>query len=262
MPVRAGVVVPVHGWAPFLAEALDSVLAQDPAPASVVVVDDRSPQPLRLHPDHAPRCTVVRRERRGGVAAARATGEAALGADMELVAHCDADDAWQPGKLAAQLDALRAQPGVAACFGSAEVVGADGRPTGERWHDVPAGMFGLPALYERNPIPVSSALMRRDALWAAGGYGGRFPDFAEDWDLWLRLARRGETLLCVPQARIRYRRQAGGMTADVAALAAAQLRLHTVHGDLVDASTRRRALLRDRRALVGDRVRQAVRRAL
>jgi len=260
--VRAGVVVPVHGWAPFLAEALDSVLEQDPVPAAVVVVDDGSAEPLRLHSDHAPRCTVVRRGRRGGVAAARATGEAALGDEIELVAHCDADDAWRPGKLAAQLDALRERPGAAACFGSAEVVGADGRPTGERWDDVPAGTFGLPALYARNPIPVSSALVRRDALRAAGGYGGRFPDFAEDWDLWLRLARRGETLLCVPEARIRYRRQAGGMTADVTALAAAQVRLHTVHGDLVDATTRRRALARDRRALVRDRLRRAVRRAL
>jgi GT2 family glycosyltransferase len=260
--VRAGVVVPVHGWAPFLAEALDSVLAQEPVPGAVVVVDDGSREPVRLHPDHAARCTLVRRERRGGVAAARATGEAALPDDIELVAHCDADDAWRPGKLAAQLEALAARPHAAVCFGSSEVVGADGRPTGERWDDVAPGPFGLPALYERNPIPVSSALVRRDALRAVGGYGGRFPDFAEDWDLWLRLARRGETLLCVPRARIRYRRQPGGMTTDVAALARAQLRLHAVHGDLVDASTRRRALLRDRGALVRDRVRQAVRRAL
>src|SRR4051794_33448276 len=88
--VRAGVVVPVHGWAPFLAEALDAILSQHPSPA-VVVVDDGSREPLRLHPDHAPHCTLVRRDRRGGVAAARATGEAALDPSIELVAHCDAD---------------------------------------------------------------------------------------------------------------------------------------------------------------------------
>jgi len=257
--VRAGVVVPVHGWAPFLAEALDAVLAQRPAPAAVVVVDDGSREPLALHPDHAPHCTLVRRDRRGGVAAARATGEAALEATIELVAHCDADDAWLPGKLAAQLEAIG---DAAMCFGSAIVVGADGRETGECWAGVPAGPFGLPTLYEHNPIPVSSALVRRAALHAAGGYGGAFPDYAEDWDLWLRLARAGETLLSVPDARIRYRRQAGGMTADIAALAAAQLRLHRAHGDLVDAATRRRALARDRRALARARARATLRRAL
>ena len=257
--MRAGVVVPVHGWAPFLAEALDGVLSQRPAPAAVVVVDDGSREPLRLHPDHAPHCTLVRHDRRGGVAAARATGEAALDPEIEFVAHCDGDDAWLPGKLAAQLEAIG---DAAMCFGSATVVGADGRATGERWADIPPGPFGLPALYEHNPIPVSSALVSRAALHAAGGYGGAFPDFAEDWDLWLRFARRGLTLLSVPAARIRYRRQAGGMTADVAALAAAQIRLHRAHGDLVEAATRRRALARDRRALARDRVRRVVRRAL
>jgi GT2 family glycosyltransferase len=257
--VRTGVVVPVHGWAPFLAETLDAVLSQRPAPAAVVVVDDGSRDPLALHPDHAPHCRLVRRASRGGVAAARATGEAALDDGIELVAHCDADDTWLPGKLAAQLDAIA---DAAMCFGAATVVGADGRETGERWAEVPAGPFGLPALYELNPIPVSSALVRRSALHAAGGYGGAFPDFAEDWDLWLRLARRGETLLSVPGARILYRRQGGGMTADVGALAAAQVRLHEAHGDLVDASMRERALARDRRALRADRLRTAVRRAI
>src|SRR5437868_1894446 len=118
--------------------------------------------------------------------------------------------------VAAELGLALAIGGAAMCVGAAVVVGSDGRPTGERWDDVPAGPFGLPTLYEHNPIPVSSALMRRSALHAAGGYGGAFPDYAEDWDLWLRLARRDDTLLSVPQARIRYRRQPGSMTTDAA----------------------------------------------
>ena len=257
--MHAGVVVPVHGWAPFLAETLDGVLAQRPAPAQVVVVDDGSSEPLALHPDHAPHCTLVRRDARGGVAAARATGEAALAPELELVAQCDADDTWLPGKLAAQLSAIG---DAAMCFGSAVVVGADGRETGERWDEVPFGPLGPRTLYVRNPVPVSSAVVRRDALHAAGGYGGRFPDYAEDWDLWLRIARRGGVLLSVPRARIRYRRQPGGMTADVAALAAAQLRLHRDHGALVGPGVRVRALARDARALYADRARNVVRRAL
>ena len=50
------------------------------------------------------------------------------------------------------------------------------------------------------------------------------------------------------------------MTADVAALATAQLALHTEHGDLVDEATRKRAMAADRRALRRERVRRAVRR--
>jgi GT2 family glycosyltransferase len=147
------------------------------------------------------------------------------------------------------------------CFGAAVVVGADGRETGERW-DVPAAPLTAAALYVHNPIPVSSAVVRRDALRAAGGYGGTFPQYAEDWDLWLRMLRGGATFVGVPAAGIRYRRHPGGMTADVAAMARAQRALHREHADLVDAATRRGALARDRRALVGDRIRSAVRRAV
>ena len=38
-PVSIGVVIPVHGFAPFLPEALDGVLAQESAPDRVVVVE-------------------------------------------------------------------------------------------------------------------------------------------------------------------------------------------------------------------------------
>jgi glycosyltransferase involved in cell wall biosynthesis len=255
--VRIGVVVPVHGWAPYLAETLDAILAEEPD--ALVVVDDGSPEALALHPDHAPHATLVRRDARGGVAAARATGEAALDPAIELVASCDADDAWLPGKLAAQRAALGEH---AMCFGAAVVVGADGRTTGERF-DVPATPLTAAALYVHNPIPVSSALVRRDALRAAGGYGGGdFPQYAEDWDLWLRMLRGGATFAAVAEPVLRYRRHPGGMTADVAALARAQLALHRAHGDLVDTRTRARALARDARALARDRVRSAIRRAI
>lgn len=57
-----GVIVPVHGWAPYLAETLDGVLGEDPG--CVIVVDDGSPSPLRLDPAHAGRCRLVRHEPR------------------------------------------------------------------------------------------------------------------------------------------------------------------------------------------------------
>ncbi len=160
-----GAIVPVHGEAPFLGEALAAVLGQDPPPDEVVVVDDASPEPVRLEPDHAGRCLLVRRERRGGPGAARDTGLRELSSD--LVALADADDAWRPGKLAAQLEALERHPRAAVCFGRAVVVGAGGRPTGERWEELPPGPLEAAELgsllYEHNPIPASSAVVRRAA---------------------------------------------------------------------------------------------------
>jgi len=247
-----GVIVPVHGFPGYLAETLDCVLSQRPRPDAVVVVDDASPEPIALHPDHAPRCTLVRRERCGGPAAARARALEALEPEVDVVALCDADDAWAEGKLAAQLAALDAHPDAALCFGRALIVGADGRATGERWAALEPGAHQgsalLDLLYASNPIPTSSVVMRRSALERAGGFQSPVR-LAEDWDLWLRLAAGGETFVCAPEAVMRYRRHPGGLTADVAALARCQLELHRVHGALVSPEVRERALAADEAAL-------------
>jgi GT2 family glycosyltransferase len=194
--MRVGVLVPVHGFAPFLAEALDSVLEQDVAPDAVVVVDDGSPEPVGLHPDYAGRVELVRRDVSGGPATARATGE--------------------------------------------------------RWEEPVAGRHRAAALgaelYERNPVPTSSVVLRRDALEAVGGFES-VVHVAEDWELWLRLAGGGADAVCVPEAVVRYRRHPGGLTADVARLAAAQLAVHGAHGHLVDEDTRRRVEAADLAAM-------------
>jgi glycosyltransferase involved in cell wall biosynthesis len=248
--VRAAAIVPVHGFAPYLAEALDCVL--DEEPAQVVVVDDGSPEPLRLHPDHAERCTLVRRERGGGPAAARIAGLEAVDGAIEAIALCDADDAWAPGSLAPRLTALHDDPGAALAFGRATIVGPDGRATAERWTQPAGGAHEGEALaswlYEANPLCTSSVVLRRAALEGAGGFAAGLR-VAEDWDLWLRLAGRGARFRCVPDAVVRYRRHPGGLTTDVEALARAQHRLHARHAGLVDDRTRRRAQARDLAAL-------------
>ena len=247
-----GVIVPVHGFAPYLAETLDCVLAQDPAPSEVVVVDDASPLPLELHEDHASRCRVVRREECGGPAAARASGLSALGSFVSLVALCDGDDAWLPGKLALQVAALEHEPRAVACFGRALIVGSDGRETGERWTELRPGSHAgeeiTTLLYIANPIPTSSMMLRRSAIDAAGGFTSPVR-VAEDWDLWLRLAVRGGGFICLAETLVRYRRHPGGLTADVEGLARCQLELHQAHGDLVSASVRESVLDADTAAL-------------
>jgi GT2 family glycosyltransferase len=246
----------VHGEAPFLREALAGMLSQDPPPDEVVVVDDASPAPLVLVDE---RVTVVRREQRGGPAAARQTGLEALNA--ELIALCDSDDAWEPGKLAAQLDGLWRHPTAALSFGRATVVGEDGAPTGERWEELEPGEHAAEELrallYERNPIPTSSVLIRRSALEAAGGFATAVPlEIGEDWDLWLRLVARGERFVCEPGARISYRRRAAGLSNDVARGAQAQMVIHERYAALADADMRRRARARDLTGLARGRVRE------
>jgi Glycosyl transferase family 2 len=251
--LTVGVIVPVYagpGAAPYLGEALDAVLAQEPPPDQVIVVDDGSPSPVRLDDARTARARLVRRETRGGPGAARDVALALL--ETELVACADADDVWCEGKLAAQLGALERDPGAALCYGTAEIIGPSGIPTGERWTTPPA--LSAQALYEHNPIPTSSVIARRAAVLAAGGFAG--PMLCEDWGLWLRMLERGDRFVFAPDARVRYRRHQGGATADVAALAQAALDLHELHAGLVDEPTARRARAGDLIALARGRIRE------
>jgi glycosyltransferase involved in cell wall biosynthesis len=255
--MRVGVILAARAPVPYLAEALESVLSQDPPPADVVVVDHASSPALQ----GLRGVRVVRvDDPDGGPAAARAAGLAEL--DTELVALADADDIWAPGKLRAQLDALTRHPGGAVCFGRAVVIDAAGRATGEKLPELPAGLLQADALrrelYERNAVPAASAMIRVDALAAAGGF---IPDTplpaGSDWELWLRLAAGGHAFICEPTAQILYRRHAGSLTAELSRLARAGLIIHERHASLVDPETATSARARDletlARALIRER---------
>jgi glycosyltransferase involved in cell wall biosynthesis len=254
--MRVGVILAARAPVPYLAEALASVLSQEPAPDEVVVVDHGSEPPL----DGVTGVRLVRTGYAGGgPAAARAAGLEAL--DADVIALADADDAWEPGKLRAQLNALAAAPDAAVCFGRAVVIDAEGRETRERLPELPEGRLAAEALrgplYERNAIPAASAVIRRSALDEVGGFVPAEPlPAATDWDLWLRLVAAGRAFVCEPTARIRYRRHPGSLTADVARLAEAGLAIHERHAGLVDDATARRARATDLEALARGRIRQ------
>jgi glycosyltransferase involved in cell wall biosynthesis len=240
--VDVGVIVPCRGPAPWLGEALDSVLGE--TPVEVVVVDDASETPIALAARHEEAgVRLVRREARGGPAAARDTGLDALG-DVEWVGLCDADDAWLPGKLAAQ-EAVAAEADVVVA--PPLVVGEDGEPTGESWpalHPLTA-----PHVFEHAPIVNSSALVRREALARAGNFRGLDVQRAVDLELWLRLFEAGARFAAVDEPLVRYRRQGGALTADVAGLAEALLAVHAAHAGLVPPAVSRRVRARDLRLL-------------
>src|SRR3954453_3231900 len=114
--MRVGVILAARGPAPYLDEALRSIEAAD----EIVVVDHASQPPLEA-------ADVRLDDASGGPPTARQAGLAPL--DTELVALCDADDIWEPGKLEAQREAMARHPSAAVCFGRATVIDAGGRAT-------------------------------------------------------------------------------------------------------------------------------------
>ena len=184
------VVIPCYNGEAYLARALDSVRRQTRPADEVIVVDDGST-------DRSPRiardagAAVIVTEMNGGPAAARNRG--IREARGELIAFLDADDFWEPNHLAELVPLLEREDSVALAFSRERRLGDW---EGEHPRVLPAGK---PAdafwpLLRSNFIPQMGAVARRDVLLKLGGYREDMR-YAEDYDLWLRLARRGP-LIC------------------------------------------------------------------
>jgi glycosyltransferase involved in cell wall biosynthesis len=103
-----------YNAAPYLGEAIESVLAQDYEPVELIVVDDGSTDGTAEVARSFAEVTVVSQENGGNGAARNRAVENASG---ELYAFLDADDRFTPGKLSLQKAALDADPGLDMVFG-------------------------------------------------------------------------------------------------------------------------------------------------
>ena len=112
-PPAVGVVVVVRNAIGTIGPALESVLAQEPAPFDVLVLDGASADGSA---EHAASYGVRVVPQRGlGLGAAR--NQALDAVEGELVAFCDADDLWTPGSLACRVAHLWAHAGCDAVIG-------------------------------------------------------------------------------------------------------------------------------------------------
>ena len=103
-PARISVIVTCYNAVSYLAEALTSVLGQEPSPDEVIVIDDGSTDgSTAIAERFGPPVRCVRQEQ-GGAATARNHGVSL--ATGELIAFLDADDIWPHGSLAARLALL------------------------------------------------------------------------------------------------------------------------------------------------------------
>ena len=108
------VMIGVYNGAPYLGEAIESVLAQDYAPLELIVCDDGSTDGSAEVAQAFDGVLVVRQKNAGNGAARNRAIEEATG---ELYAFLDADDRFVPGKLSLQKAALDADPQLDLVFG-------------------------------------------------------------------------------------------------------------------------------------------------
>lgn len=183
------VVIPCHNHGAFVGEAVRSALAQRDASVRVVVVDDGSDDgstPAACDRCAGPMVRVIHQPN-AGLPAARNRG--AQEAQGDFLVFLDADDWIEPdfvSHLHAALERERlGAGGSSAAWGYCQ----------ERLVGPGPGVWRVPEfdpvlLLLTNLHPVT-ALVRREAFEAVGGFTASMTRGYEDWDFWLKLAGRG-----------------------------------------------------------------------
>jgi glycosyltransferase involved in cell wall biosynthesis len=185
------VVIPCFNRELTVGNAVASVLAQDLAPARVILVDDGSSdgtaEVLRSLERRDPRISAVTLPRNVGASAARNAGLAL--AREEWVAFLDSDDIWLPGAAAAMLAAGDEADVVVGQFRRVWPCGTSGEPECA-W----AGGDILAALAVTGAIGPSWSIVRRSVAIKVAGFDPSFHN-CNDWDFYVRLAAIGARFL-------------------------------------------------------------------
>ena len=209
------VVIPVHNGADFVAQAIDSALAQDGVTLQVVVADDASTDgTTEILQRYGDRIEMVRLPKQPtGIAATNAGLAHATGEFVCILHH---DDVLLPGKLARHVEVMRRHPDVALSYSAQHYVDADGRRLGTlrspiaRGDYVIAGTEELRALAVQNYVNFCNAVVRRAAYDAVGLYPAQWQIVGE-WAMWVRLAKRYDVAY-IDEPLVCYRLHSGQLT--------------------------------------------------
>lgn len=200
------VVMPVFNGQRFLAQAMDSLLAQTFTDFEVVAVDDGStddtPGILRGYAARDPRVRVIHGDH-AGISAALNRGIAE--STHEWIARIDADDVASPDRFAKQIAAAHANPEVVIWGSYAQHVDAHGKVLGlSKCGPTSVEEFKrLRAAAEDCYVIHPTSMFRKDVVQKAGGYDSRF-NFCEDFELFDRMAEHG-AVVALPEPLLLYR---------------------------------------------------------
>jgi glycosyltransferase involved in cell wall biosynthesis len=169
------IIIPTYNRPHLLPRAVQSVLAQTVEDLEVVVVDDGSPEPVKL-PEH-PRLRVVRLPENRGTAAARNAGAAS--ARGRWITYLDDDDQLLPHMAEVSLAALAntTLPKPVAVLSALEVVNQEGKVTQTRRPPtLPRGKHFF--LEEIEPgqsfLSKQTLVVERELILEIGGYDESF----------------------------------------------------------------------------------------
>ncbi|MCY4464862.1 MAG: glycosyltransferase [Chloroflexi bacterium] len=186
------IIIPTYNRRRLVRDAIESGLAQTHRHCEIIVVDDGSSDDTItcLRRKYGPRIRLFSQDNQGpGIARNRGIAEAR----GEFIHFLDADDQLLPENVAICLEVFHRHPQISVVYSHYQFVATDGvtpldTPPFERFSENPfCELLAKTGCH----ILISSSMVRAGALQSVGGFepDTRFRS-AEDWDFFLRLARR------------------------------------------------------------------------
>jgi glycosyltransferase involved in cell wall biosynthesis len=219
------VILPVHNGGRYLAQSVQSILDQDWTDFELIAIDDGSTdgssELLQNFSRGDARIRVIRQECAGIVGA---LNRGLVAAQAPLIARMDADDVAEPIRFSRQAAHLAEHLDCVAVGSRIELIDSEGWPIchmcTERTHEE------IDAVNLRGggaAINHPAVMFRTQSVRALGGYRQEFI-YAEDLDLWLRLAEMGR-LYNLQEVLLHYRMHAKSIGHSKAQLQHRQWRL-------------------------------------
>lgn len=233
MTPDVSIIIPAYNSARFIAETLRTAQAQQGVRSEIILVDGASrDDTVAVARAACPNLTIISEPDRG-VSDARNKGLHLAQADW--VAFLDADDIWQPDKLARQLAVARSTPQMALVFCDAWQFRGDERlldsflatrgayPTLPR-HAVPEvdhgfvfdGDMAAAIMHTNYVVTTSTAIAHREHALSVGGFDPTLR-VCEDYEFWLRLTQ-GRRVGVVQAPLVGYRHHGSSLSDDQEAM--------------------------------------------
>ena len=204
------VVVPLYNHAAYIAEAVQSILAQGAILKELVVLDDGSTDGSADVMEQLARQDGRIRFERQSNQGAHATLNTALGrCTGDFLAILNSDDVYLPGRLATLVAALQADSAADIAVSSLQFIDGDGAAIENGWYRQAVAFhhagaeLGVALLNGNFVMTTSNLLFRRAALGAVGPFAAL--RYAHDLDWMLRALALGRRISLVDRPLLRYR---------------------------------------------------------
>lgn len=233
--MQISIVVPVYNVEDYLEETITSVINQTHQEWELLLVEDGSKdRSAAICKDFEKRDERIRyiRKENGGQASARNVG--IREAKYENICFLDSDDIYAPDRLSSQIELVKSQPADFYYGGGFKFKSGENYLEKNEAYEWIYGSFSgdefFKILYHSCAVNINTVLIKKSFLLDIGLFD-EDDDLrgTEDWDLWLRIALKSQSIIGDPQRKVYYRIHEKNITHQRARMLLGKLKIYRKH---------------------------------